>query len=87
MIIVADPAKPFELTPKGTLRRPRILQAYETEIEKTYEAFKASTQEHIMAPQTWNLPESTELVRRTIKGVIAVDVADTDDIFQKGCDR
>ncbi|KAF5361117.1 hypothetical protein D9758_009087 [Tetrapyrgos nigripes] len=86
MIVVADPAKPFELTPKGTLRRPRILQAYEAEIEKTYEDFKASTQEHITAPQTWSLFECLELVRCTIKGVMNVDINDTDDIFQKGCD-
>lgn len=36
MILVANPAKPFEFTPKGTPRKSKIINEYEVEIEFAY---------------------------------------------------
>lgn len=50
MIIIANPAKPFKVTAKQTLKRAEILADYSDEIKETYRAFEAS------APYMDNVP-------------------------------
>ncbi|THH03896.1 hypothetical protein EW145_g5919, partial [Phellinidium pouzarii] len=45
MILVANPAKPFEYTSKGTLRRQPIINEYRQEIDALYDAVAESAQE------------------------------------------
>ena len=57
MILVANPAKPLELTAKGTPRRNVCLAKYEAEIEAIYAAAESS-RDGPQPPSTWT-PEST----------------------------
>ncbi|KDQ52238.1 hypothetical protein JAAARDRAFT_184391 [Jaapia argillacea MUCL 33604] len=86
MILVADPAKPFELTPKGTPRRQAVLAAYANEIEVLYASVEQSTQKDLDPPLIWTLESATEFVRLALKKTLSVPVGDEDDIFQQGCD-
>lgn len=43
MILIANPAKPFKVTPKQTLKRADILKEYSHEISEAYRAFELSS--------------------------------------------
>ena len=87
MIIVSSAAKPFTYTAKSTPRRPAIIKEYEPEIEALYATVDETTQAHLPPPRSWNLPNTLDFVRFVVNGVMARAVSDTDDLFQKGCDR
>ena len=87
MIIVADPAKPFEYTPKGTPRRHVVIKAYDAEIKALYEAIADSSQTDIPAPETWTEDATLVFVRTVVEKVMKRQLAKDDDIFQEGCDR
>lgn len=87
MIIVADPAKPFEYTPKGTPRRHVVIKAYDAEIKALYEAIADSSQTDIPAPETWTEDATLVFVRTVVEKVMKRQLANDDDIFQEGCDR
>ncbi|EPQ58591.1 acetyl-CoA synthetase-like protein, partial [Gloeophyllum trabeum ATCC 11539] len=86
MILVTNPSKPFELTPKGTPRRHVVLAAYEQEIEKAYADVAESSQIELPTPKTWDIEESVNFVRAALDNVLKEKVGDEDDIFQHGCD-
>ena len=87
MIIVASPTKPFAYTAKNTARRQAIIADYDPEIEDLYDAVAETTQADIPPPKDWTVSESTRFVRDVIARVLKNHVQDTDDLFQKGCDR
>ncbi|KAF5351577.1 hypothetical protein D9758_007202 [Tetrapyrgos nigripes] len=88
MILVANPNKPFEMTPKGTPRRNAVLKDYAEEIDEAYIAFDESSQVQFNPPKSWNTEDCTSFVRTAFKSVMEqnVKLEDDDDIFQKGCD-
>lgn len=87
MIIVASPSKPFAYTAKNTARRQAIIADYDPEIEALYSAVEETTQADIAPPRTWDLPEATGFVRDVVTRVLKHSLQDSDDFFQKGCDR
>ncbi|KAJ7640716.1 hypothetical protein DFH06DRAFT_1429524 [Mycena polygramma] len=86
MILVADPAKPIELTPKGTPRRQAVLNMYETEIKDIYAAVEESSQTHLSAPTEYDSASSLQFIRRVVAEAMVEMPGDDDDIFQHGCD-
>jgi hypothetical protein len=87
MIIVASPSKPFTYTAKNTARRQAIISDYEVEINAVYAAVEESTQADLPPPHDWGLSSTIPFVRAVVGRVLKHRVKDTDDIFQKGCDR
>ncbi|KAJ7153563.1 hypothetical protein C8R43DRAFT_885444 [Mycena crocata] len=86
MILIADPSKPIELTPKGTPRRQVMLDLYQSEIRNIYAAVEESSQTHLTAPQEYNAASSLEFIRRIVADVMTENPGDDEDIFQHGCD-
>ncbi|KAK1216894.1 hypothetical protein PQX77_020470 [Marasmius sp. AFHP31] len=86
MILVADPAKPFEFTPKGTPRRQAVLDAYAGEIEAAYISVRNSSQTQLIPPLEWDQVSSLEFVKKALGKVLKAKVPDDRDIFQHGCD-
>ncbi|KAJ6459713.1 hypothetical protein C8R47DRAFT_1028048 [Mycena vitilis] len=86
MILVANPAKPIELTPKGTPRRQAVLNMYETEIKDIYTAVEESSQTHLSAPTEYDSASSLQFIRRVVAEAMVEMPGDDDDIFQHGCD-
>lgn len=87
MIMVASSSKPFTYTAKNTARRQAIIADYEPEIEALYAAVDETTQADITPPSSWDLQSSLRFVREVVRRVLTHEVNDSDDIFQKGCDR
>lgn len=87
MIIVANPAKPFELTAKGTPRRHVVLEAYADEIEAVYEAVEQSSQAHLQPPSEFTQETTLPFIRQVLTEIMPRVPGDDDDIFQHGCDR
>ncbi|KAK0184797.1 NRPS-like enzyme [Armillaria mellea] len=86
MIIVANPAKPFEFTVKGTLRRKAVLTAYEQEIETLYKTVDEVSQADVVIPQLWTLKNVMTMVRDIVTAVFERKIGDTEDIFLAGGD-
>lgn len=87
MIIVTDPAKPFEFTPKGTPRRQISLNAYTKEIDAVYQAVKESSQADTDPPINWSRDNVNQFLHTIINKVLEGPISDNDDLFQFGCDR
>ena len=87
MIIVSKPEKPFTYTAKGTPRRPAIINEYQPEIEALYATVDETTQAHLPPPRSWNPTQTIDFVRSVVHEVMKRQVADEDDLFQRGCDR
>ncbi|KAH9834865.1 uncharacterized protein C8Q71DRAFT_797672 [Rhodofomes roseus] len=86
MIIVANPAKPFTYTPKGTVRRAAAIKEYDDEINALYELVDASSQSSVASPASWDVAVTTEFVRKTVAQIMKNCPQDGDDLFQHGCD-
>ncbi|KAH8114785.1 acetyl-CoA synthetase-like protein [Phellopilus nigrolimitatus] len=86
MIIVTDPAKPFEYTPKGNPRRHVSVALYSAEIDAVYAAVEAQTDSGPSVPSSWRESEAREYARTLINKVLKNPVRDEDDIFEHGCD-
>ena len=88
MILITSPTKPFTYTAKNTPRRQVIIEEYESEIEKLYSAANESSQaDELSPPDAWDLISATQFVRTAVDRIVKARVTDTDDLFQKGCDR
>lgn len=88
MILVTSPSKPFSFTAKGTPRRQIIIKEYDPEIEAIYAAADETTQaSEVSPPESWKLLDVLDFVRLVVGRVAKTALADTDDFFQKGCDR
>ncbi|CCL99492.1 uncharacterized protein FIBRA_01510 [Fibroporia radiculosa] len=86
MVLVANPAKPFEHTAKGTIRRTAVIAQYEDEINAAYNLVEESSQINIPAPTEWNVETSRQFVRTIINKIIKHEIKDHDDLFHHGCD-
>ncbi|KAG7093077.1 putative NRPS-like protein biosynthetic cluster, variant 2 [Marasmius oreades] len=86
MILIADAAKPFRYTAKGSVRRQLLLKDYEDEISKLYEDVETSTQPDIPAPSHWDTISCRNFVRKVVRSVLPNGVGDDDDLFLHGCD-
>lgn len=87
MIIVTDPSKPFEYTPKGNPRRHVSVALYEDEINNVYATVTAQGSSGPPPPATWNETSAMEYVRTLVGQVLKNKVGDEDDLFEFGCDR
>ena len=88
MIIVSDPAKPLEFTPKGTPRRHASLVLYASDIEALYTRVAQSAYTEIPPPRTFSSVSTLAYVRDIIQGIMAnPELSDEADLFQNGCDR
>lgn len=85
--MVASPTKPFQYTAKNTARRQAIIADYDPEIEALYAAVKETTQADMAPPPSWSLPDSINFVKEVVNRVMKHEIQESDDIFQKGCDR
>ncbi|PCH42382.1 acetyl-CoA synthetase-like protein [Wolfiporia cocos MD-104 SS10] len=86
MILVSSPAKPFQFTAKGTVRRAAMIKEYEEEIEAAYEQVEKSEQSDIPLPSQWDDSTAIGFIRAVVSRIITRAVGDEDDIFQHGCD-
>ncbi|KAK0472519.1 NRPS-like enzyme [Armillaria novae-zelandiae] len=86
MVIIANPAKPFEFTVKGTLRRKAVLKAYEEEIEALYKNVDEVSHADVVIPQLWTLKNVTIMVRDIVTAVFERKIGDAEDIFLAGGD-
>ncbi|KAK0184796.1 NRPS-like enzyme [Armillaria mellea] len=86
MILVAKPSKPFEFTPKGTLRRNAILKTYEQEIEDLYKTIDGVSQTDVVIPQLWTLKNVMTMIREIVTTVFEKKVGDAENIFAVGGD-
>lgn len=88
MILVTSPTKPFIFTAKGTPRRQYMIKEYDSEIEALYAAAAETTQaDEVSPPKSWELPDVLDFVRLVVVRVTKAIFADSDDLFQRGCDR
>ena len=70
MIIFSNPEKPFQLTPKKTLKRNVVLALYADEIVAAYKAVEDSSSKDIQTPSTWSTYETTNFIRKVIHRVL-----------------
>ena len=87
MILVEHPSKPFQYTPKSTVRRQFVISEYEKEIDDLYGAVEANAQSAVPAPDEWTTEATLDFVRKVVTGVMKKAVDDGADVFQHGCDR
>lgn len=88
MILVTSPAKPFSYTAKNTPRRHAIIDKYDQEIEALYAAAAETTQaDELSPPDAWDLTTTKDFLKLVVSRVVGAFLKDTDDLFQKGCDR
>lgn len=87
MILVASPHKPFTYTAKSTPRRQAIINEYEEEINALYDAVDETTQADLLPPRSWSPPDSKEFIRTVVRRVLDHAIGDSEDLFQRGCDR
>ena len=90
MILIASADKPFLLTPKGTVSRPRTLDLYADEIEAIYARQESSSTSAVDLPSSINLDSLTKFATSVVTEVMRPDGGalefDT-DLFLQGCDR
>jgi hypothetical protein len=87
MILVSSPSKPFTYTAKGTPRRHAIIKEYSPEIDALYATVDESMQADISPPSGWSREETIEFTRAVVTRSLKQSIADTQDLFQCGCDR
>ena len=88
MIVVADPSRPFQFTPKGTPRRSFCLREYAEEIDAVYENIERPSYGDIPLPASWDGQSLSLYVRRVVEEAMKMsDIRDDEDLFQQGCDR
>ncbi|KAF9056716.1 hypothetical protein BDP27DRAFT_1433638 [Rhodocollybia butyracea] len=86
LIVVVNPSKPLQLTPKGTLRRQASLDAYHDEIENAYKALEEASQPEIKAPATWDLKATENFVSEVVIKSLGFKVDEHENIFRAGAD-
>ncbi|KAG8908187.1 hypothetical protein FRB99_008730 [Tulasnella sp. 403] len=83
MIIVSDPRKPFQVTPKGTPKRKAVVQDYDAEIEALYTAIEESSMSEIKAPEEWTETSTRDFVRTIVQKVLEAPCEDDEDMFSR----
>ncbi len=85
MIIITDPAKPFQYSQKLTLRKFAVLQDYNDEINQAYRCTEVAQPLH--RPEMWEQEHFLKLARAAVEKYMPCSLRDDDDLFQAGCDR
>ncbi|RAK78914.1 NRPS-like enzyme [Aspergillus fijiensis CBS 313.89] len=87
-IRLASPAKPFQVTPKGTTKRRAVNSDYAEEIEAIYAAAAAAEAAGVpQLPDTLDLAHLCEYVRSLVAELLArADLADDEDLYAAGLD-
>jgi hypothetical protein len=80
MIIIADSARPFATTGKGSIRRDEVLKLYAEDIKSCYTALFGSN----MRPASES--EHSSWVYRILETVIGHSIIGDLDLFEQGCD-
>ncbi|KAM5541058.1 hypothetical protein V8D89_005369 [Ganoderma adspersum] len=87
MIVVVDPSRPFQFTPKGTPRRSFCLREYAEEINAVYKNVERPSYGDIPLLTSWDDQSVRLYVRRVVKEAMKTpDIRDDEDLFQQGCD-
>lgn len=81
------PGKPFEYTPKGTIRRELTLEKYADDINQLYEITQGSNLVQIGKPSSLGLGDVAAFVRNVVVQILNKDIVYEDDIFRAGADR
>ncbi|KAK0444273.1 uncharacterized protein EV420DRAFT_1277509 [Desarmillaria tabescens] len=84
MIIITDPAKPFQYSQKLTLRKFAVLQDYNDEINQAYRSTEVAQPLH--RPEMWDQEHFLKLARAAVEKYMPCSLKDDDDLFQAGCD-
>ncbi|KAK0437868.1 hypothetical protein EV421DRAFT_999334 [Armillaria borealis] len=84
MIIITDPAKPFQYSQKLTLRKFAVLQDYNDEINQAYRCTEVAQPLH--RPEMWEQEHFLKLARAAVEKYMPCSLRDDDDLFQAGCD-
>jgi hypothetical protein len=85
MILVTSPSKPFTYTGKGTVRKAKVIEDYDPEIETLYNTLEEMTQ--IDPPSEWTTETSFKLVQSVVENILKRQIKDMEDLFEAGCDR
>ncbi|KAH7914162.1 acetyl-CoA synthetase-like protein [Hygrophoropsis aurantiaca] len=86
MVLVADPTKAFEYTPKGAPRRHSILDAHRAEIESAYASSEQASASNAVAPAAWDFVSTLRWTLNILQRVLSQPVQAHDDVFHLGCD-
>ncbi|KIK81855.1 hypothetical protein PAXRUDRAFT_806336 [Paxillus rubicundulus Ve08.2h10] len=86
MILVANSAKTFDYTLKGTPRRHSILAAHQAEIDAAYAEFELTSAHTIAGPFEWNLANVVNWTQGLLQCVLRCQVPYDVDVFWLGCD-
>ncbi|KAJ7770524.1 hypothetical protein B0H16DRAFT_1515748 [Mycena metata] len=88
MIIISSASKPFQMTPKGTLRRSAILTDYTQEVEDAYTDFDKATLSSaaVGGINEISMKATLEIVRGHVHANIRPGISDHQDIFEAGGD-
>lgn len=87
MILFASPDKPFLLTPKGSVSRPRTLEAYASEIDAIYKAAEAAAKSDLVMPESLDASSLRIYVKELMQEVSGRALAEEVDLFSQGFDR
>ena len=87
MILFASPNKPFLLTPKGTVSRPRTLDAYANEVDAIYEAAEEAAKTDLVMPENLDISSLQIYVRDLVQEVSGRELIQDADLFTQGFDR
>ncbi|TIC15605.1 acetyl-CoA synthetase-like protein [Wallemia mellicola] len=81
-IMVSDSDRPFEMTPKGSVKRVATLKMYENDIEDLY---KRAEDESTSDNHSLTLENAQDVLRNIVEGLLT-NVNSTMDLFSQGCD-
>lgn len=87
MILVAHPDRPFDYTPKATLRRAAILTAYHKMIDNAYKAVDDISVEGNGIPIGRTHDKITRFIRNLFRKVVDNKIQDTENLYDFGGDR
>lgn len=87
MVLIADPAKPFEYTSKGSIRREITLGRYQKEIDQLYDIVEAPDSFETAHPRSLEPSTVLDVIRTTVQRVLERKVEDDEDVFRLGADR
>lgn len=87
MVLFASPHKPFILTPKGTVSRPRTLDAYADEINAVYQAAEEASKSDLVLPEVLDSLSLLEYVQALTQEVSGRQLDASTDLFTQGFDR
>ncbi|KAH9937867.1 acetyl-CoA synthetase-like protein [Epithele typhae] len=87
MVIVADPKKPIQRTPKGTPKRNECIADYAAEIQEAYIRIEQSFLVEVSPPSVWTSGPVREFVAMVVRRTMCnATLSEEDDFFQHGCD-